>query len=562
MIGLAGRLIVGLLVLFSAVSANELHLSNRASDRQVCAGVYSKQDWGGSKDTYIELALNIKKGKDDKDGWIAAIVYEYSDVDLIGQTIKGKPSELRKYVCDDKAVNIGLCSRENLGKFIVRDDAQQKAGVPIATERIDVKEPKAMRYNFKKTGFYCVATFPSSRDIEYDGAVVYQNAFGELPASQIAKLPFYGGCALAYTLVFALWMFQYFIHRSDILPVQNYITAICGFLVVEMIVIWGYYDYQNNGAGKTGSMVYLIFVSILNAFRNAFTFFLLLIVCMGYGVVKTSLGDDMWKCKALALAHFVFAVAETVTSYLVDPEKVGPWVMVIILPMALTMTTFYVWILSSLSSTSKFLIARKQHVKALMYKRLTWILLGSLFLMFAFFFINALKISAQSTLEFITTDWKSRWFMLDGCLNIVYFLDFVLIAFLWRPTANNRRFAMSTQIAQDESEAQEFEIASMDGSDDEEERVGFAAQEEEARRRSAEEDQAIIAKLAHLAPKKDQDTPTKASGGEGSSTVFAVHDDDEEDEASKWQIEDDDFIVSDSEGEEAREDQGLKRKDK
>jgi hypothetical protein len=37
----------------------------------------------------------------------------------------------------------------------------------------------------------------------------------------------------------------------------------------------------------------MIIVAVLNAFRNSFSFFLLLIVCMGYGVVKPSLGKTM-----------------------------------------------------------------------------------------------------------------------------------------------------------------------------------------------------------------------------------------------------------------------------
>lgn len=71
------------------------------------------------------------------------------------------------------------------------------------------------------------------------------------------------------------------------MPVQNYITAILLFLVVEMLVTWGFYEYSNNfGLNGAGSKVFMVVVAILNAARNSFSFFLLLIVCMGYGVVK------------------------------------------------------------------------------------------------------------------------------------------------------------------------------------------------------------------------------------------------------------------------------------
>lgn len=72
-----------------------------------------------------------------------------------------------------------------------------------------------------------------------------------------------------------------------------------------------------------GSKVFLTVVSILNAARNSFSFFLLLIVCMGYGVVKPSLGRAMLWARALALVQFVFGVIYSITSHLIAPETAG-----------------------------------------------------------------------------------------------------------------------------------------------------------------------------------------------------------------------------------------------
>ena len=46
---------------------------------------------------------------------------------------------------------------------------------------------------------------------------------------------------------------------------------------------------------------------------------------------------------------------------------------------------------------------------------------------------------------------------------MVYLADVVFIAWVWRPTANNRRFAMSDEIAQDD---EGFEIADFGAEDD------------------------------------------------------------------------------------------------
>lgn len=72
-----------------------------------------------------------------------------------------------------------------------------------------------------------------------------------------------------------------------------------------------------------GSKVFLVVVGILNAARNSFSFFLLLIVCMGYGVVKTTLGRTMIHVRWLAGAHFIFGIVYAITSFLISPESAG-----------------------------------------------------------------------------------------------------------------------------------------------------------------------------------------------------------------------------------------------
>ena len=52
----------------------------------------------------------------------------------------------------------------------------------------------------KKTGYYCVWTWGYSA-AEYKGVVEFRNAYGELPAAQIAKLPFYGGLSIVYAVI-------------------------------------------------------------------------------------------------------------------------------------------------------------------------------------------------------------------------------------------------------------------------------------------------------------------------------------------------------------------------
>ncbi|KAI1490866.1 lung seven transmembrane receptor-domain-containing protein [Biscogniauxia mediterranea] len=460
---------VSLLVLsLWTVHALEVKIDQTEENRQKCAGMYSKSSWGGPVDPFIQTTFPNKTYEGDDDPIVSLVIFEWRDEDLIG--VYPTPDSLQKeLICDPENVDSGLCDESDLGEWILSPNATEKSGNLILTKAIHLKNPVTIDYPIKKTGYYCVAAWAYSGQ-DFMGAVEFREAYGELPATQIPKLPFYGGITILYAVVAVFWGFLYYQHRYDILPVQNYITAILVFLVVEMLMTWGFYDYLNRNGSNVGAKVLLVVVAVLNAFRNSFSFFLLLIVCMGYGVVKPSLGKTMVYVRWLAIAHFVFGLVYAITSLLISPDTAGPFVLLVVLPLAGTLTAFYVWTLNSLNFTLKDLRERKQTAKEAMYKKLWWCILISILVIFGFFFFNSFSFASASDPDYVPFHWKSRWFVLDGWLNLVYFADVAWVAYVWRPTANNRRFAMSDEIAQDEDGGFEFaDVGAPDDSDDDEE---------------------------------------------------------------------------------------------
>lgn len=367
-------------------------------------------------------------------------------IDLQISAPAGLMSEIQfQLICDEKAVRQELCTKEQIGGFIVAKNASQVSQFQIISQAIHLNDAPPISYPIKKTGYYCVGTYAYD-NVDYQGVVEFRNAFGELPAAQIAKLPFYAAITIVYGFMAIGWAALYFMHRRDILPVQNYITAILLFLVVEMFMTWLFYDYQNRHGMNGGSKALLIVVSVLSAGRNSFSFFLLLIVCMGYGVVKPSLGKKMTYVRWLAITHFVFGVIYAVASLSITPENAGPLLLLVVLPLAATLTAFYIWTLNSLNATTKDLVERKQTIKAGMYRKLWYCILASIIVIFVFFFVNSWIFAGQSDEDFVPNHWKGRWFILDGWLNLVYLFDVAFVAYIWRPTANNRRFAMSDEV--------------------------------------------------------------------------------------------------------------------
>ncbi|KAK4123916.1 hypothetical protein N657DRAFT_681029 [Parathielavia appendiculata] len=446
------------------------------NEDQRCAGMYSKSSWGGPVDPFIHVKFtDVGKDKGD-DPVVSLLIFDWMDQDFL-DVIPDDPE--RAHICNQDYVDAGMCNKTDIGEFMVSPNATAQSRNVILTKAIHLRDSTPIKYPIPKTGYFCVVTERFTAET-FEAIVEFRNAYGELPATQIPKLPFYGGITIAYALVLVFWGFLYFQHRTDILAVQNYITAILIFLVIEMLMTWGFYDYLNRHGSNIGSQVLLVVVAVLNAARNSFSFFLLLIVCMGYGVVKPTLGRTMIYVRWLAIAHFVFGIVYAITSLVVNPDTAGPFVLLIVLPLAGTLTTFYVWTLNSLNFTLKDLRERKQHAKEAMYRKLWWCILLSIIVIFAFFFFNSFSFASARDPDYVPFHWKTRWFVLDGWLNLVYFSDVAFIAYVWRPTANNRRFAMSDEIAQEDDGT--FEIANLDignpdesdDEDDEEARVGSA----------------------------------------------------------------------------------------
>jgi hypothetical protein len=100
-----------------------------------------------------------------------------------------------------------------------------------------------------------------------------------------------------------------FVHSFVLILIHElkyYLSGLVGFLIIEMVANWVYYRYLNAHGKGVGSTAFLFVVAILDAGRNALSFFMLLVVSMGLSVVRESLGRTMLRCQILTAAHFVF----------------------------------------------------------------------------------------------------------------------------------------------------------------------------------------------------------------------------------------------------------------
>ncbi|KAF8167666.1 lung seven transmembrane receptor-domain-containing protein [Crassisporium funariophilum] len=337
---------------------------------------------------------------------------------------------------------------------------------------ISYSEP--IHYPVTKTGFYCVAAIPvtvlgsmtrrADTDIpfhpSYKGTVLFQNTFnGRLPAADYPKVNFYFVMFIIYAAFGVVWAWFCYQHIHELLPIQYYLSGLVGLLVIEMFANWAYYRYLNAHGRSTASTVFLIVVAILDAGRNSMSFFMLLVVSLGLSVVRESLGRTMLKCQGLAGAHFIFGILYAIGIVELELESTSALLLLMfIIPLAFTLSGFLLWIMYSLNATIAHLRARKQRYKLKMFQQLYYILLFAVMVIAIFFVVSSMSFSGRLAEDYAAKTWKVRWWLLDGWLALLYLTGFVSIAFLWRPSANNRRLAMSDEIAQDEEDAEDYDL--------------------------------------------------------------------------------------------------------
>ncbi len=92
----------------------------------------------------------------------------------------------------------------------------------------------------------------------------------------------------------------------------------------------------------------------------------------------------------LSLAQFLFGVIYSAGTMSPVDDVSAMIVLMVVVPLALTMTSFYIWTLQSLTSTIATLNLRRQTEKVKMYTRLWRLLAFSLAVLCAFFVINTL----------------------------------------------------------------------------------------------------------------------------------------------------------------------------
>ncbi|KAJ3252278.1 hypothetical protein HK103_001648 [Boothiomyces macroporosus] len=327
----------------------------------------------------------------------------------------------------------------------------------VPAVKVPVPNDMEFVYNVTSDGLYCVISVVNDQDFreaEYAISMRVRNPYGSLPAIFYPAIPFHYAILGGYLIFFLMWSYRSYVNRAELLRIQNLFGGMILFLIIENIAnIVFFEDFNNHGYISR----YLLGVKVtFNAARNSISFFMILLISLGYGIVWPTLGKTMYVCVGLLVLHFIFG-ALYFTNAMLTQDSNASLVFLLGLPLAVTLMTFYVWILASISKTVKYLESKRQSVKLGMYNKLFNILTISISMLVVIFVANSINMMFRREDNWIANQWKWRWLLLDGSLGANYFITFVMIGLMWMPTKNNARLGL-TQLDSEDMEEGDNEI--------------------------------------------------------------------------------------------------------
>ncbi|KAM7385761.1 hypothetical protein PAMP_001819 [Pampus punctatissimus] len=276
--------------------------------------------------------------------------------------------------------------------------------------------------------------------------VVMQGNHGFISITEYPLMIFYMVMCIVYILYAMLWFIWAACYWKDLLRIQFWIAGVIFLGMVEKAVFCA--EYENTNSVGSASPGLLIFAELVSALKRTLARLLVIIVSLGYGIVKPRLGTVMHRVVGLGILYFVFAAIEGVLRITGGRDN-GPALIT-----AIVLAVFdsgSIWFISfHLAQTIKTLKLRRNPVKLSLYRHFTNTLIFAVIASIIFMGWTAKKFRLAEC----QSDWIELW-VEDAFWRFLFSVILFVIMFLWRPSANNQRYAFTPLI--DDSDDEEIE---------------------------------------------------------------------------------------------------------
>ncbi|MCO5589144.1 hypothetical protein L7F22_043110 [Adiantum nelumboides] len=258
---------------------------------------------------------------------VQAVIFEAADRNKIGGSAYGGQVAI---CCTADLAHVEGCRQ---GEVIIRPsdipDSPFQIPVHFYGDSLEVTMP-AEKENISKTGMYnlyFIFCDPQLKGLLIEGTTHWKNPAGYLPGRMAPLMSFYGLMSLAYLIL---------------------------------------------GVGKAAPMVITFWAVTFGTFKKTLSRILILVVSMGYGAVRPTLGGPTSKVIVLGVTYFLAVEVLDVFEHVGTINDLsGKTRIFLVLSVAILDAFFILWIFTSLSKTLEKLQARRMVAKLELYRKFT-----------------------------------------------------------------------------------------------------------------------------------------------------------------------------------------------
>ncbi|CAF1058358.1 unnamed protein product [Rotaria sp. Silwood1] len=273
---------------------------------------------------------------------------------------------------------------------------------------------------------------------------------GYITADEYPALVFYGVMCGIYALFALLWFIWCSCYWRELLKIQFWIGGVILIGMIEKSAFLAEYDIVNRHGYKVHFAI--VTAEVLSCLKRTVSRMLVIIVALGYGIVKPRLGPLKQKVLAMGILYFGVATTESMLRLNTKNDETNNKVLISRIPLAVVDALIYYWIFTGLVATTRTLRLRKNIVKLNVYRHFTNTLIFAI-VASLLFMIWSLKSHIFTT---CVTDWKEFW-VDDAFWHILFSLILLVIMFLFRPSNNNQRYAFVPLLDQSDNDNDEFD---------------------------------------------------------------------------------------------------------
>ncbi|XP_069939583.1 transmembrane protein 87A [Cherax quadricarinatus] len=258
-----------------------------------------------------------------------------------------------------------------------------------------------------------------------------QSDYGYLSAVDWPLLGFYAAMCVVYLVYGIAWLIMSAIRWQELLRVQYWIGAVIFLGMLEKAVFTAEYRSLNTQGCSVSGLI--IFAELVSCAKRTLARMLVIIVSLGFGIVKPRLGVVLHRVVGVGLLYFVLASIEGCTRALqvrIDPQR---QVLLASLPLSLLESAICFWIFTALVQTTRTLRLRRNLVKLSLYRHFTNTLAFAVIASIIFMLWSI----RYHQFETCLTDWKELW-VDDAYWHVLFAIVLLVIMVLWRPSNNNQ----------------------------------------------------------------------------------------------------------------------------